>query len=160
MNDNEKTCTQYYQCNALIDIMLFICPDECWHFKTLHNWCRIFIILPPTDLYESQDPQYVIYSMWFHSDTTHENSQVICFNSIQCKCNQPQLCQSTIWTNHIMIVKTTSSRNVCCTWKGIIMFKIIFIHDGCQLFYQWYFNGGQRGGSKLIPDMVILDLIP
>ena len=119
--------TQYYQCNALIDIMLFMCPDECWHLKTLHNWCRIFIILPPTDLYVSHDAQYVIYSMWCHSDTTHENSQVICFNSIQCKCNQPQLCQSTIWTNYIMIVKTTSSRNVCCTWKGIIMFKIILI---------------------------------
>ena len=90
--------------------------------------------------------------MWCHSNTTHENTQVICFNSIQCKCYQPQLCQSTIWTNYIMIVKITSSRNVCCTWKGIIMFKIIFIHDGCQLFI--------NANSKLIPDMMILDLIP
>ena len=68
---------------------------------------------------------YVIYSMWSHSDTTHENSQVICGSSVLCKCNQPQLGQSTIWANYITIVKTTSSRNVCCMWKRIIMFQII-----------------------------------
>ena len=136
--------TQCYQCNALIVIMLFICPGECWHFKTLYNPCRIFIILPPTDLYGSHDIPYVIYSMWCHSDTTHDSSQVVCFNSIQCKCNQPQLCQSTIWAKYIIIVETTSSRNVCCTWKGIIMFQIIFINDGFQLFINDILVGSNR----------------
>ena len=103
---------------------------------------------------------YVIYSMWCHSDTTHENSPAICVNSIQCKCNQPQLCQSTVWANYIMIVKTTSSTNVCCTWKGIIMFQIIFINDGCQLFINGILVGVKEEGAKLIPVMMTLDSIP
>ena len=151
MNTDENTCNLWHTVLSMQCINWHYLVYLSWWmltFKTLHNRCRIFIMLPPTDLYESHNAQYVIYSMLCHSDTTHENSQVICFNSIQCKCNQPQIYQSTIWTHYIMIVETTSSRNVCCTKKGIIMFKIIFIHDGCQLFINDILVGVKEGEAN------------
>ena len=137
--------TQYYQCNALIDIMLVTCP------KNKYSWTYLMVFAEilrhfTTDADDSSHCHplinhtthhgfsYVIYSMWYHSDTAHENSPVICGNSIKCKCNQAQLGQPTMWANYIMVVITTSSRNVCCMWKRIIMFQIIFINNGCQLF--------------------------
>ena len=126
-----------------------VSADILRHFTTdaeYSSYCH------PLDLYESHTTPYVIYRMWC--------SRAICVNSIQCKCNQPQLCQSTIWANYIMIVKTTSNRNVCCTWKGIIMFQIIFINDGCQLFINGILVGVKDEGWKLIPVMITLDSIP
>ena len=85
---------------------------------------------------------------------------VICGKNVQCECNQPQFGQSTIWTNYIMIVKTTSNRNVCCMWKRIVMFQIIFINDGCQIFINGILVGDKGEWCKLIPIMITLDPIP
>ena len=68
--------------------------------------------------------------------------------------------QSTIWANYIMTVKYTSNRNVCCMWKGAIMFQIILINDGYRLFINGILVGVKEEGGKLISVMMTLDPIP
>ena len=97
--------------------------------------------------------------MWYHSETTYENSQVICGNSVQCKCNQSQFSQSTISANFIMIVKTTSNRNVCCILEKDHHVPNHFINDGCQLFINGILVGVKEEGER-IPVMMTLDPIP
>ena len=70
-------------------------------------------------------------------------AQILIITHVLCKCNQPQLGQSTIWANNIMIVKTTSSRNVCCIWKRI-MFQIISLMMGVNYLSMVFYWGSNR----------------
>ena len=93
------------------------------------------------------------------SQTRNFYSQTLIITHEQCKCNQPQLGQSTNWANYIMIIKTTPSRNVYCIWKRIIMFQIISLMmdiNYSSMVFQW----GVKSGDKPIPVMMILDPKP
>ena len=87
-------------------------------------------------------------------------AQILIITHVQCKCNQPQLGQSIFWANYIMIVKTTSSRNVCCMWKKNHHVPKQLINDGCQLFINGISVGVKYEGDKPIPVMITLNPIP
>ena len=115
------------------------------------------------DLYESHCSfLYVIYHMWCHSYTTRENIQVICGNSVQCKCNELQLSHSTIaiCANYVMIVKITPSRNVRCMWKWSLCSKSSSLMVGVNYSSMVFLVGVKEEGGKLIPIMMNLDSIP